>query len=225
MLQALSRKALFQASPFADTFVADMQQSYAQDFDLSDAQDRSMLRKYYDHLKPFRPVDPPLSNDMVILTFPADHQQAYFAQMPLAMAQLLEALGSTQLYFVDFLKTSLEEFPFETYRKRNQLKRLLGGRLDYGGFRLSITDLPIVWPLFYFSGRYERTAIVLIADGEVPLALRLCKDGNFHCHYQAIHEGRFIQAAEAAGFNTGDVNLCWDYKVWSLPRTAAAIGL
>jgi len=220
MLQPLSRKAIFRASSFADTFIAEMQQSYAQDFDLSDAQDCSMLRKYYDHLKPFRYVDPPLSNGMLVLTFPADDRKEYFAQMPVAMVQLLEALGSTQLYFVDFLKTRLNEFPFETYRKRNQLKRLLGWSLKYGGFRLSITDLPVVWPLFYFSGIYARTAIVLISDGEAPLALRLCRDGNFHCHYQEVHQQRIATAAQDVGFLVGDIDLCWQYRIDSLPAGA-----
>jgi hypothetical protein len=217
MLQPLSRTAIFQNSPFADAFIASMQQSYASDLDMTDPSDRSLLKKFYDHLHPLQPLHPPFHNDMLVLTYPAIHQKEYFVKMPKAMEYLFHQLQTKRLYFVDFLKTSLHEFPFETYRKRNKLKQLLGWQLHYGGFQLAIEDLCTVWPLFYFSGIYARSAIVLIADGEAPLALRLCKDGNFHCNYQQGHEDHILPVAKEAGFLTGDVNLCWDYKVHCLP--------
>lgn len=220
MLYPLSRKAIFQASSLADTFVAYMQQGYAQDLDMNEPQERSLLKKYYDHLQPFQPLDPPLDNDMMVLAFPASNQQDFFGQMPVAMAQLFKALGTKELYIVDFLKTSLNEFPFETYGKRNKLKQLLGWNLHYGGFQLSADDLSVVLPLFYFSGIYARPVIALVADGEVPLVLRLCKDGNFHCNYQQLRKDRITTAASAAGFLTGDVYICWEYSVQSLPLKA-----
>src|SRR6478735_12343392 len=111
MLYPLSRKAIFHASSLADTFVAYMQQGYAQDLDMAEPQERSLLKKYYDHLQPFQPLNPPLDNDMMVLAFPATNQQDYFVQMPKAMTQLFQELGTRELYIVDFLKTSLDEFP------------------------------------------------------------------------------------------------------------------
>jgi hypothetical protein len=216
MLYPLSRKAIFEASPFADQFIFEMQRSYAAELDLNDRLDRSVYRKYYDHLQPLQMGHPPIDG-YCIMAYIADTRNDFFERMLPALQQFFEELKIQQLYITDFLKTSLQTFPFKNFQKRNRLRHLMGWRLDYGGFQLSLKDLKQVLPLFYFSGIYARSAITIIADGVVPLSLRLCKDGNFHADYQSLHQRPIQEAASRAGFEVGDVNLCWDYKVNALP--------
>src|SRR5688572_26212789 len=102
MLYPLSRKAIMEASPFADQFIFEMQRSYAADLDLTDRVDRSLHRKYYDHLRPLQEGHPSIDGNCV-LAYIADNRNDFFEQMLPVLVQFFEELKVQQLYFTDFL--------------------------------------------------------------------------------------------------------------------------
>ena len=209
-LNRQTRAQVFKLSPFADNFIAQMQQSFASELDVNNKAESALLSKYYDHQKPSC-HQAMIIEGHAVMAFIAANRETYFTDLPLPV--FFSKLETEQLFFIDFLDTSMSDFPFENFRKRNTLKKMLGGSLAVDAFSLNAIDVVKVLELFYFSRRYERSAITMIADGRVPVALRLCRDGNFHINYLAEYESKVRDAAVDAGFIVGDIDLCWNYKV------------
>ncbi|MGZ8517160.1 MAG: hypothetical protein ACXWWD_07415 [Chitinophagaceae bacterium] len=210
MINPCTRSSIFRTSSFADNFIAQMQQSFAADIDVSNNYEKSLLHKYYDHLSPSH-HDPLVIDAHCVLAFKAESRKEYFQNLPLAA--FFSQLNIEKLFFLDFLKTGMQDFPFQNYTKRNILKQMLGGSLKAQAFSIKVEVVVNVLELFYFSGRYERSAITMIGEGAIPIAMRLCKDGNFHTNFQGIHETQIKKAALATGLTIGDIDLCWDYKI------------
>ena len=195
-----------------------MQQSYASDFDLSIRSEVRVINKFYDHLKPFAPIPAPI-NTGCVMTYLVNNFQEYLEQVPVALVQFLKALQIEKLYILDFLNTALSVFPFENFRKRNCLKRLLGGKLNYTGLLSDTTIVAEILHLFLFSGLHGRPVIFFItAKGVVPLSVRLCDDGNFHLQFQVQFSNQVLEAAHKTGFTIGDVDLCWEHSIYKLRR-------
>lgn len=205
-----SRNAVFRRWSFADNIIAQIQQSFAAELDTNSRVEAAMLKKYYDHQTPS--FHAPMAIDgHCVIAYKAESRQAYFRELPLPA--FFSKLQTEKLYCMDFLATGMADFPFENFIKRNKLKRMPGNVLKAAAFSLNPVDAVNVLELFYFSGRYERSAVILIAEGAVPVAMRLCKDGNFHLNYKAEQEDQIKDAATAVGFMVGDIDLCWAYSV------------
>lgn len=213
MLTPISRRSIFHASPFADQFIAEMQQSYASDLDPNDRQDAAELKRLFDHRQPIHE-----KNDLIeghcVIAYDTNMLRDYMLSLPLVVKQFLQALNIRQLYLMDFVKTNLYDFPFENFSKRNRFKRLGAINNKKLGYVLQTEDLPKVLPLFYFARKWDVPVIFLVtAEGEVPLSMRLCDDGNFHLNYEAIYEDRILKAAQKTGLVTGDIELCSQYSI------------
>ncbi len=210
LLNKYTRTQVFKLSPFADNFIAQMQQSFASELNVKNKEDAALLRKFYDHQAPaFHELM--VIDGHCVAAYIAANRKEYFRGLPLPA--FFAALGTVKIYFIDYLDTSMKDFPFESFKKRNTLKKMLSNSLEAEAFSLAPVNVVDILELFYFSGRYERSAIMMIADGSIPVALRLCKDGNFHMNYRVEHEVEIKNAAIASGMEVGDLDLCWRYKV------------
>jgi hypothetical protein len=218
MLTPISRRAIFQASAFADQFIAEMQQSYAGDLDPNDDRDAAMLSKLYDHRQSIQAGIPLIDGHCVIAydtALLADYQQSF----PLVLHSFLQELSISQLYLMDFVKTNLLDYPFENFKKRNRFKRLGAVNNNRIGYLVQVEHLPEVLPLFYFSRKWDVPLIFFItAQGKVPLSMRLCDDGNFHLNYPKSYHPKIAEAATGAGLVMGDLEICGKHSVYYLVR-------
>lgn len=217
MIKPLSRSAFLRYSVFADNLIADLQKSYAQNFEPDDKREQAMLRKYYDHRQAFSSLSSPIDGHAV-LACDARTQKEYLDSMSSSLMTLLKLFGHTELVAGDFLCNPLSAFPFQNFSKRNKLKRLLKGGLAGSAIICAVEDVSEVLSLFYFNQVYDRYSAVFITLSEnIPLALLLCDDGNFHLQYHAADGEEIKAAAEEAGFCVGDIDLCWSHSICVLP--------
>jgi hypothetical protein len=212
MITTLSRHNYFLLSPFADSFIADMQQSYAADLDETDKRDRQVLRERFDHRQPFAQERMTVDGHCVI-ALPAASKIEYHKRVPIQLMGLLTQLKSTQVSLLDFINTDFSQFPFENFSKRNQFRRLTAGMQRDKVVRFDISHITEMLPLFFFSGCYDVPVVFIISDGPVPLSLRLCDDGNFHLNFLEANRSLVVAAAELSGFVTGGIELCDSYSV------------
>jgi len=91
MFKPLTRNEMFKSSAFADNLIAAFQQSHTLDIDLCVKKEAEMLKKFYDHLKPFQPIDPPI-NSHCVLAYEAKSKIDYVATFPLVLQNFLTAL-------------------------------------------------------------------------------------------------------------------------------------
>ena len=216
MLTPIPRTEIFQANQFVDNFIAEMQASYAQYIDKTVPREGKMLAEYYDHLEPISPIKEPIMGHCV-LAYDAESKKDYVENLPLVLQQFYRELGITQLYLMDFNKTSLLDFPYENFKKQNEFKSLAKGNPKVMGYLLNVDDLHKILPLFFFSKRYDVPVIFfLTANGDVPLSTRMCDDGNLHLNYQEQYDEQVEGAAEAAGLEIGDLELCVAHRVHKL---------
>jgi hypothetical protein len=213
MFNPITRHEIFNSSVFADNLIAEFQQSYTSDIDLSVKQEADMLKKYYDHLKPFQPIDPPIDSHCV-LAYAAESKKDYIETFPLVLQKFLTALNIQDLYLTYFNNKNLFKFEFENFRKRNLFKLYGGRKAQNLGYQIKVPNLHKGFPLFFFSGVYDVPVIFLItANGEIPLSLRLCDDGNLHLNFQEMYQKRIHEAAKNAGFKIGDLEICVQYRL------------
>jgi hypothetical protein len=215
MISTLFRRSYFLQSPFADSFIAQMQQSYAADLDQSDRRDKKVLRERFDHREAL--VQPETVVDgHAVIALPAATKALYTQRVPQQLKAMLTMLETTRLTLLDFVNTDLSEFPFENFSKRNRFRQLTARIKNDHVVQFDVEEIGRMLPLFLFSGCYDLPVIFIIADGPVPLSLRLCDDGNFHLNFRNADRSRVIQAAELAEFVTGGTELCDTYSVASL---------
>ena len=84
MFKFITRSEMFNSSVFADNLIAEFQQSYTLDIDLSVKAEAKMLKKYYDHLHPFQVIEPPISSHCV-LAYNAGSKKDYIKTFPLIL--------------------------------------------------------------------------------------------------------------------------------------------
>lgn len=214
MLTPLLRSEIFQRSIFADNYIASVQQGYKQFIGNTYWEAKQLAT--FDHLKPFKEkTDYKLSS--AVMAYPANTKADYVDNMAKAFINFLEALGIESLYMLEFNQSSLIDFPFENFIKRNAFKRMARTKEKDIGFELEIESLKKVLPLFYFSKRYDTAVLTLLsANDEIPIAFDLCDDGNWHISYPIMVEATVCNTAEKAGFIIGDLQLCSQYYVHSL---------
>ncbi|WP_299986467.1 hypothetical protein [uncultured Pontibacter sp.] len=209
MIQAIRRTTIFRFSPFADNLIASYQRSYAAMFDATIPEEAKVLRQYYDHREALQPDDTPIMSDLVMAYDAADRPD-YVTQMPLRPLQFFNSLGVAQLYLMDFLRSDLNEFPFENFRKKNLFRRMVGRQSEDYNFLLDTSDLP----LFFHARKWDVPVIFLVAAaGEIPVAVNLCDDGNLHVSCPDRYSQQVQAAALAAGFETGDFTICSRYSI------------
>lgn len=214
MLIPVKRSEIFRTSVFADNYIAEMQRAYARDYNLNSPKEAALLKKYYDHLKPFTTIEKPIDGEQV-LAYPAKSKLEYEVNFPLVLKQFLQELGITEIYLLEDNRICITtEFPFQNFHKRNLFKRFGGKKSAAEGYRVTTNKLDKVFPLFFFSRRYDVPVIFLLtAKGKTEIAMRLCDDGNLHISYQKAVEQQIHQAASSAGLRIGDRELCDAHSV------------
>lgn len=218
MIHPIRRASIFRSSPFADNLIASYQLSYAAMYDATIPEEAKVLRQYYDHRAAWQPDDTPIVSDLV-LAYEAADLPDYVMQLPLRVQQFFNSLGVAQLYLMDFLRSDLNEFPFENFRKKNLFRRIAGRHSQDYNYLLDTSDLPRLLPLFFHARKWDVPVIFLVAaDGEIPVAINLCDDGNLHVSCSDRYSQEVQAAAQAAGFETGDFTLCSRYSVCYLPH-------
>lgn len=216
MFKPISRIEIFRSSIFADNLIAKFQQSYTLDIDLAVKAEAEMLKKYYDHLKPFQPIDPPI-NSNCLLAYDAKSKKEYVATFPLVLQKFLTALNIQEMYLTYFNNKNLYQFEFENFRKLNLFKLYRGKNSKNLAYQIKVSDLHKGFPLFFFSGVYDIPVIFLItATGEVPLSLRLCDDGNLHLNFQEMYQKQIHETAKEVGLKIGDLELCALFRLQHL---------
>jgi hypothetical protein len=211
-MKIISRKEFFLSSEFADSCIADMQRSYSADLDETIRSDKKQLKQNFDHRQRFNKNSLPVEGHCVI-AYPASGKKEYCHELPVKLILFLKSLGSQTLTLLDFINSDLSDFPFETFQKRNRFKHIGRGIKRDHVIQFNTDLLADIVPLFFFSRRYGIPVILLISDGVVPVSLDLCDDGNLHLHFQEKHREQVLTAATAAGFITGDLELCTGYSV------------
>lgn len=214
MINSITRASLFRSSVFADNLIAGMQQSYASDFDATVKSEALVLKKLYDHRKPFKNIEQSI-NGHCVLAYPANNKKDYTRQLPTRLISFLQLLEISELYLLDFLSGDIaQQFPFESFSKRNQWKRLVATKGCNIAYHFSIVQLQQVLPPFFFSDRHSAPGIYLInKNGKTDIAMDLCDDGNLHVSYQKTNEQAILDAAQKSGLQTGDTQLCTQYSI------------
>ncbi|EJF10220.1 hypothetical protein [Pontibacter sp. BAB1700] len=166
MIRPIRRASIFRSSPFADNLIASYQRSYAAMYDATIQEEAKMHRQYYDHRAAWQPDDTPIMSDLV-LAYEAEDLPDYVMQLPLRLQKFFNSLGVAQLYLMDFLRSDLNEFPFENFRKKNLFRRIAGRHSQDYNYLLDTSDLPRccpssfrresgMCPLFFWSLPTER---------------------------------------------------------------------
>lgn len=212
MITVLSRRNYFLLSPFADSFIAKMQEAYAVDLDSTDKRDRKVLRQRFDHLQSFA-RDPVSVDAHCVIALPATSQNDYATMLPKHTAALLSRLECNTVTLLDFINTDFSLFPFQNFSKRNRFRRLTADMRRDRVVQFEPGRVPELLPSFLFSRCYDLPVIFLIGDGPVPVSLRLCDDGNFHLNFCETDRPRITEAAKLSGFITGSIELCDAYSV------------
>ncbi|WP_161631518.1 hypothetical protein [Sediminibacterium sp. C3] len=189
-----------------------MQNSYSVDLDESIRSDKKQLKQNFDHRQQFNQNNSPVTGNCVIV-YPAINRKDYCLKLPESITLFLKTLGSQKVTLLDFVNTDFSDFPFETFQKRNIFKRISRGIKRSYVIQFSVDIIVDIFPLFFFSRRYDIPVILMISDGEVPVSLRLCDDGNLHLNFREKHHEQVIAAATVAGFVIGDIELCRGYSV------------
>ena len=131
------------------------------------------------------------------------------------MNQFLQTLNIKQLFVLDMLHTTFDNYPFQNFKKRNDFRRIMGRNLKNGGYLIDTGILKKILTLFFFSGFYGRPVIFFIpADGDASMTIHLCDDGNFHLNFPEKYASHIAEAAITAGFIMGDLDLCWDNSIY-----------
>lgn len=211
MIKLLSRKEIFQASAVADRTIAGLQQACARDFNPAEPEEAALLHAYYDHRQPVVPA--PEAREAAVLAQPSATRSGYEKLLPEQLEQFLRELGEQDVFMLDWFKRDWQQFPFETEDKKQAFARQTSLPTPYfGGFRLSLRELPRLLPPLLYSGRYgEPVAFLFPASKAAGLAINLCDDGNLHLSFPASGQAPIEAAARASGWVYGNLALCQRY--------------
>jgi hypothetical protein len=211
-MKTLSRKYIFQHSAVADTTIAGLQQSYAEDFDQENEEDAAFLEKHYDH-KESSSNAPALDRESCVLALDVEKKQAYVSQFPEALKTFLQELSCPEVYLLDWLASDWQEFPFETDSKKKAFLKLIGEESFAQGLQLTVEDLSEVFPLFLCSSQFDVPVVYLfpVHDACPQFSIYLCDDGNLHLRFAKHDAEKIEKAAIKAGLIMGGFEMCQLY--------------
>lgn len=214
MIRSIPRKKLFQQQIFIDVFIASMQQAYASDFDDTNVAEAKVLKRYYDHQQSF--IEGIKDTDINgVIGYAAQNKSDYSKQLPLVLANFFAKLSAQEIYLLDFLNGDFTDIEFANYTQKNQFKRLVGKSTTSHALVLNQHDIASIVSLFLFSKFHNRPRLFFIAK-DIPLALSLCDDGNFHYYTYSEKKDMVLDAANRAGFLIGDLQLCQTHSIYYL---------
>lgn len=207
MISHISREEILKNSVSADTTIADLQKAFAKNFDLDDPEDASLLKNLYDHTHPFNSIEGK-KYEHVVLALPSKSKESFENAFPERLVKFFQLLDIHELYLMDWLKRSWNEFPFENPSKKDKFQKLVGDINFSGGFKVKINQLKTILSSLFFSSRFDQPVFYLFPGGEDHYSFYLCDDGNIHINYTAEKSQLIKRATEEAGFITGDIEIC-----------------
>lgn len=216
MIQLIPRKEVFYRSLLADRYISDLQQMdccYVDEYGepkYSDEELDSLLSDVNDHVEPFCNDESP-TNDFAVLGYPRQNIINYVAGRSKSLIHFFKIMHIRRFYLMDEKRYDWLSFPFESREKTAAVKNLVNAPSYREAFEADIEELAFLLPLFHSSGRYN-TGIVYFfsANNQVPIAMFLCDDGNFHTSFCQEDREKIFYAASAAGLVMGGVEVCSD---------------
>ncbi|MEO6916511.1 MAG: hypothetical protein ABI151_13530 [Chitinophagaceae bacterium] len=168
----------------------------------------SLMKDLNDHQEPFHDGES-LTNDFAVLGYSRKNAGEYLKSRSKALIRFFEIMKISQLYLLDELRYDWLRFPFRSSEKLAVIKSLVHAPSYREAFEMDIGELAVILPLFNYSGRSSMPIIMLIStNDEVPIAMFLCDDGNFHTSFHADDREKMFYAASAAGLVMGGVEVC-----------------
>jgi hypothetical protein len=143
-------------------------------------------------------------DDFAVIGYVVKSQLHYLAHRSNAFIRFFELINIRQLYLFDELKWDWVQFDFKSSEKREEMKRIVNQPAYSEAFIFDIDDLRKILLLFNFSGRNSVPIIWLFSvETQVPLAMYLCDEGNFHTYFFSKDRRKLTSAALAAGLKIG----------------------
>lgn len=162
-------------------------------------------------MQAFTPAGKPLDG-FCVLAFDSENPADYINNFTGALVEFFTRLKINNLVLITKCKHDWKDYAFENNEKKQAFFSLLDGPTDGVGFRLNVNNLPEILPLF-FNTHPDHPHINLIPpEGDVPINMLLCKDGNLHTLFDEKIQGQIAPAAEATGLYMGSFEVCQFYK-------------
>ncbi len=167
----------------------------------------SLMKDLEDHIKPFH-EGRALTDDFAVLGYSRKNVD-YLDNRSKALIRFFEIMNIRKLYLMQELRFDWLRFPFGGQEKLSAFKTLIDEPSYREAFEMDIEDLTFILPLFHNSGRYDIPIIVLIAaSDELPIAMFVCDDANFHTSFCTEDREKIFYAASAVGLVMGGVEVC-----------------
>lgn len=208
MIHLISREEVFYKSWLVDHFISDIQQSAYNESGYKFLP-RSSAEDPYDHMEAFH-NDKEILDEFNIISYAEKNSMAYMTNRSIAFTRFFELMDIHQLYLLDELQCDWVRFPFGSSEKYETLKCMVNGAdTYYEAFILDIRELSVILPLFHFSQRHSTPIIWLFsANPEIPVAMFLCDDANFHTCFRLKDREQLTSAVTTAGLIMGGLEIC-----------------
>lgn len=202
MIQLIDREEVFLKSWLVDHYISELQNPTGY------IDKKSIEEHLYDHLQPFH-VYKEVLDDFAILAYAGKNKIGYLTHRSAAFIRFFELIDIKHLYLLDELRCDWLQFPFSYREKREAFKSIVNQAAYHEAFELDIEDLSTILPLFHYSGRHSAPIIWLFsANPQVPLAMFLCDDANFHTSFLVKDREKVTPATSAAGLLMGGLEVC-----------------
>ncbi len=147
-----------------------------------------------------------------MLAYAAETKEGYENNFPLVMVDLLTRLKIEQVYLLTECKNNWKDFVFENEEKQKRFLTLINGQTNGVGLLITVKDLPDILPIFFFIHPDHPHICLIPPEGDIPIDLFICKDGNLHTLFDERNYGQLKAAAEGAGLYMGSYEVCHLYK-------------
>lgn len=211
MMQALSRSDIFKQSVFVDNQIAFEQQSTYRTINQDDPDEVEYMMPFLDHLQAFQPQPEPLDG-FCVLAYGVETKEDYENNFPLVMVDFFTRLKIEQVYLLTECKNDWKDFVFENEEKQKRFLTQINGQTNGVGFLITVKDLPDILPIFFFAHPDHPHICLISPEGDIPIDLFICKDGNLHTLFDERNYEQLKAAAEGAGLYMGSYEVCQLYK-------------
>ena len=211
MLQPLTRSDIFQQSIFVDNQIAFAQQATYRTVNQDDPDEVAYMMPFLDHLQAFQPQQKSLDG-FCVLAYAAETKEDYEANFPLVIVNFFTRLKIEELYLLTECKNDWKGFVFENKEKRERFLSMINDQTNEVGFLVTVKDLPDILPLFFFKHPDHPHICLIPPEGDIPVDMFLCKDGNLHMLFDEGNYGQLKAAAEGAGLYMGSYEVCHLYR-------------
>lgn len=207
MIKPIRRSAIFEKYGFVDSQIAFEQQATFRSINKNDPEEMEYMLPLLDHLEPFDPQLKPLDG-FCILAYNATSKEDYVANFPRATVDFFSKMKIESIFLLTELVLDWKDYAFENPEKRTSFLNLVSHQTHEMGYLMDVKDLPDILPLFFFAHPDYPHILLVPAEGEVPISLLLCKDGNFHALFDEAIGDSLKLTTEQTGLKMGSFEIC-----------------